>query len=977
MPIHIEEHSSSAESIPVETRIPKHPERTFQTLTGRDSNASMGAKDMTGKAAGNKMPLQSFATRQSLWQKRTAGARYLPHYVGIRAQDQQDLIGDDASWQPSLAGRQLQGQVPLELLQELWQAADAAAEAKDHKLNKEESSNDEEIDLAHRSPRTTIAVESAIVDAVVQRSPSVSSSRTSWEESPPRPAQRRPLLPPDSSPLHAREEAKVNGGGSRPHIDAEESVHRLLEAEPDITSSPPAIPGATQAAFLDIGSESDSDDQPNKINPSDEVPNAGVRSAERSTVVVDTQLQKSSNASAERGATSSLDSIQGVQVFRTPAMQRRQSGAATVHADQRLDRVSDQMYPSLPQINQALTHPPSSQFVPATYFPHSPHQMMSMVKSTAIKAAPACDRLPSVPAFGEGSSRPQVEELRNKRRRESPADETSSKRQKAEAPGGKVVPTARDPDFRASEIVARQARHEFMVEERLRKEKEVRDRDARERKESERQNRDMQELQKRTRREDVAQENEKQAEARREPEGQEKARQDRLAQSQPIRAASVLNDELSIESRGQALSPRSSNLKHRASTPITGASDYQVSNVSRDHLDLRISRNRSVAGAQDLFELFRVTYPDYKGGRTQFEQACQLLQDPKKSAPRSYLNDDFVFRYNNDYQEVYYPRVRKEGKLPMPFEQYYQELEEDDNFEPRSVAKVLKPARLVNMLYDHSFREGGGSIQGQPVGKAQPSDARTLSMVGNVEPQVTHLPAQSAAAALVENGSPEPRSQLKSVNNSQDSSIFITDWLKTSETPGQATNSYGQASPELGTPPNPDELADIPNFDLELEVLAAMPAPGQRGMPRRVPWNSADKRLELPPSTGPARTAVIPALGSASARKAKPMDDKGKGKAIATALRRRQTDFPLPSRRQTEEEKPIDWDKPAVFVKPPSNAWTAVKDRYGKLEEHFSKMDERRGISRASAHAAVDIFSWKGQASVKEKGKGKERESLP
>jgi hypothetical protein len=944
MPVHGEERTKADENNSANTFKAIKPEHTRRPSTELNGKSLTLEKGRTETSSCEGTSVRSSNGGHLPWKKRAAGARYLPRYVGVRARDQQELIENVASWQPSLVGQRIEGQVPLQLLEKLSRAADAAAEDKAREIHDAESDDNRDLDLPDRDTPTIFAIDSRPVDSALQQSPYVSSSETSWEETPPRPPQVRSLLPPDSSPLKVTEKAGANEVDLSRRSNVDESCGPTAHAEHEIPSSPfhttafsddeeratsPArhgvtVPVARQATFLSISSGSD--DHSNDVTPSAGLLEADVRRMEEPTFVAGAHLKKSSDDPAVRAATSSLDATQSVQISRTHAIHRRKSDAMNMHANRRMEKTSDQNHLSFPHINQVQSHPPSSQFVLATYLAQSPQAEIATSKSVASQAMPASERRSSGLVFEQESDQPQFEQLRSKRPRESSASETSYKRQKTEFPRGKNAPTAKDPDLWPTEIRVRQDRSDFMAEETRKKAKEAREREDR--------RGDERVMGERRRREKQVQEEKKLEEVRQEKERLSKTRQERSARDQQAYEATLLNDVHSVESRDRPLSPRSSVpsvSKHRASTPITGASDYQMSVAGKDHVDRRQTRGLSIAQrvAQDTFELFRSTYPDYKGGRTQFEQACQLLQDLGKSAPRAYLNDDFVYRYNNDYMGDYLLLATRERMLPMPFERFYQELEQNPSYEPRSVAKVLKPARMASMLNASPLREGTVSIQEHSIGEPQLFWPVSLSAASNIEGRAVPLPARTEQIAFIKSGSQKPNSQSQSqkIKHSQDSSI--TDWLKRS----------GEGSPELGSPPILDKLADVP--ELDLEIITSNPAPARNRTPRPVPWRKQNKLP--PPSTAPATSA------SASAPKLR--DVKGKGNAVAS---RRHTDSPIPTSIRRAEAKPIDFSTP--FVRPRSNAEMA----FDKLAEQFLMQDERRGVPRAPGEKlnSVDIFSW-------------------
>ena len=911
---------------------------------------------------------------QSLWQKRMTRTRYVPRYAGTRAREQQDLIQNKASWQPALIGQPpIEGQVPLNLLEQLSRAADAAAESKAPGAGDEAVTEDEDVGLTERDRRPPIAVESQPAESPLPQLLLSPTSDTSWEPTPQQSAQRRPLMPPDSSPIKGKEEAAANVSMNHPDFKDIYSARSSIQADQTLPSSPfsqvltpddeddhiaspteheaPA-PAATQTTILDIGP--DSDDQPEPVSSSIRLPELEVREVEMKNT---SQVQNSGNESDVRGAASSLESIRKVQVWRTPAVGRRNSNNANVQSSNHNQKNAKENIPVLPRASISQSLPPSSQFVPGTYFPQSPKEATSGVMIHANRIMPSSGQRPSPLVVEEKPGLPEVEDSRKKQRRESPVGEVRSKQQRPES-----TPNA-DMQITTSE----HGRIAPRISEKVSLEADQ----PRDKKPSSKRKRESSILQKSSKRQKSNAVRSKPVPTGTDPDlfaveidvkqyrrdiiDKQSAEHDKVAQERPSHAASGPDDDNSVVSEGRPQSPPISLLstdKHQVLTPITRSSDYQLSNIGKDPLDRSLPGDVSVKQAtqQDTFELFVSTYPKYKGGRTQFEQACQLLYELGESGPRPYLRDDFVYRYNNDYMDDYHFCMTKAGKLPMPFEVFYRESEQDFTYEPISVTKVLKDARLSSVLNGISLKEGTSGVNEHPFIHGK----RSFSIASNTEPQLPPVPLRTEEIGFTTISSSKPKSQPQSINHSQDSSVKI--WLE---------RASGAESPELGTPPLPQTHTKVPPLDLN--ATASTPIPATKTKPRTVPWQKQNKTVltseikspkypwnkqtETPPSTAPAATTTSASVGK------RPFDLKAKSNKIPS---RRHTDFPIIKKRHDGKEI-IDLTKPAaaapapiIFRKPRSNAQRA----FDELAARYRELDQRRGIEPENV-SVVDVCGWR------------------
>jgi hypothetical protein len=971
VPLVLDKHADSRVKESTDAIMVTKPIDTHQPSAGLNLNSPV-ADQNTSENGNCKGILTRLATSvQSIWQKRMVGAQYVPRYAGTRARDQQELIQNNASWQPALVGQPpIEGQVPLKLLERLSQAADEAAENKGPEAGGENATDGEDIGLTKSNLRRLVAVESQPPDSPLHQSPSSPTSETSWEPTPPQPAQRRPLMPPDSSPLKGKEEAAANitalesnnEDSARSSIQADQAIpcspfsqELTPDDEDDHIASPteqqaPA-PAATQTTILDIGP--DTDDQPEQVTSSVKVPEAERGEVEESRI----HVQNSSNESDVRGTAPSLESLRKVQVWRTPAVGRQNPNTMIEQAGRHGEKSLREDTGLLSRVPLAQSLHPSSQFVPGTYFPHSLKEATSGVKALASKAMPPSGQHPSRLVIEESADLSEIINLRKKQRRESPVPEMRSKQQKPESTASSsmqgTIPEHGRVAPRISENVsvnADQLRAEEPTNKRKR-ESAIHERSSKRQKYNAVRSKPVPtgtdpdlfavEIDVKKYRRDII--------------DKLSAEHDKLAQEQPSHAASRLDEDSSVISARRPHSPPISLLstdKHQVLTPITRSSDYQLSNVGKDCLARSPSGDVPVnhTTQKDTFALFVSTYPKYKGGRTQFEQACQLLHELGENGPRPYLRDDFVYRYNNDYMDDYHFRITKAGKLPVPFEVFYRESEQDFTYEPISVTKVLKDARLSS-VFNGLLKEGAPRVNAHPVTPGK----KSVSVVSTTEPQLPPLQARGEENGLTNIGSQKPKSQPQSINHSQDSSVKI--WLE---------RASGAESPELGTPPLPQGHSKVPSLDLN--PTASSPIPAKKPKPRALPWQKQietastskirsanfpwNKQTETPPSTAPAATTT-----SASVRK--PLNQKGKSNKFPP---RRHTDFPIIKGRGGKDI--IDLTKPAapiVFRKPRSNAQRA----FDELAAHYREMDQRRGIGigigidDAGGKAVVDVCSWR------------------
>jgi hypothetical protein len=911
------------------------------------------SEDLTRRETRDQEHDRGYSERGLRTWTRTTTTRWPPRYANW-PKEQHVVINDDASWDPPLVGQpSIKGQVPLKLLERVCRTVDRIAGANHKSRDIRESSASEDSPVKNSQLRTSA------------QTPPPASSPISWSQtpdvSPERPIQARPRLPPDSSPLKsvadvAEDRATVHlpsnvdkspassssGDQETPSSSPLQAVYSEDEDSlmPDDNDNEPSVPPRTE--------------MPNElVSPEDEAParaNAGhlpeaslgqigertsVRQARENVGEVlhqDSEAQKkhygemiinvsalnSSNSSAPQHATSNLESTRSIQVRRTPVVQRRNSDTSSAFPDHQLDymnaRQGDRAFP-LATLSQGF--PPSSLFVPGTSVPKLPAKDIAPPSPNLRKSIPPpnfgqpkSEEKPMADITMTGTDGDSPEELRKKRKHPDTTSEDNSKRRRINDESYNPVFRGKDPDYESMELRLRQEQNEGIEE--IKKQKE----------------------------------------------------EDRFIREEHVRMTATIRDDQSVESRGRALSPRSSVLslaRQHVSTPITRSSGYRSAasdKVGMTESTLKDTSTGPVA-AQDVFESFKLQNSGYTGGRKQFDKACQLirlLRQPPSRAPPVFAWDDFVFRYNEDYLD-YQAMENEAGRVPILYEAYY------SNFEEQVCNSKIITLSYISSLSDRSsVKEGTPSISAHPLRAAQVFERESLSRrdsmiswpVSNSEVKDPQLPPppprfEETIPAPKSDSPLEKKPQSQRIDHSQDSSVLM--WAEKAADADPPDKIWrekplGAESPELGTPPVSRETADVPMLDLEAPAPSPAPAVRRnrrisppsvaRVAGRRVPWSSP---RETPLSAAPKAPDLAPIRNSRG--------EKGKGKAP-----RRHTDFPVRS-----QEDVVDLTGPVVFQKPRPNAELPMV----KLEREFAALDGRKGVLNVSASARkeVDIFAWR------------------
>jgi hypothetical protein len=890
---------------------------------------------------------------------RTTTTRWPPRYTNW-PKEQHVVIHDDASWDPSLVGQpSIKGQVPLKLLERLCRTIDGIARAKHKSREIGELSASEDSPVEISLLRTSAEVNPPNGDTAVQQTPPPVSSPISWSQTPDvtpeRPMQARLRLPPDSSPL--KSVADVVKDTATVHLPSNVDEYPASSSSDDqeIPSSSP--PQAVDSEDEDSLMPDDNDEEPS-LPPKTEVPNELVsledeapartnaerlpeasvgQIGERNSVrqarenfsealhqdsepqknygetIINVSALNSNNSGATQHATSSLESTRNIQVRRTPVRQGRNSDTAGAFPDRQLDYMNDgQGERTLPLASLFQDFLPGTCFVPRTSFPKPPTKEITAPSPSLHKSMPPpnfghpkSEDEPVADIAMSGTDGDPPEELRKKRRHADTTSEDNPKRRRVNDKSYKPIVRGNDPDYEDMELRLRQERNDGI--ENIKKRKE----------------------------------------------------EDRLAREDQGRMTATIGDDQSVESRGRPLSPRSSVLslaRQHVSTPITRSSDYQSAASDKVGMTENALKDTSTgpAAAQDVFESFRLIYPGYTGGRKQFDRACQFIR--RLGQPPFFAWDDFVFRYNEDYLD-YQATENETGKLPLPYERYYNDFVE----ELVCHSKIITRSYISSLSDQSSIRGSTPIISAQPLRAPQLFERESLShrdesMINWTvshselkEPQPPPPPPRfEATIPTPKHDSPPENAQSQRIDHSQDSSVLV--WAEKAADADPPDKIWrerppGAESPELGTPPVLRDTADVPMVDLEAPASSPAPAircncrisppPVARAAGRKLPWSSP-RETPLP--------AAPRAPNSAPIRKTR--DEKGNGKAP-----RRHADFPV--RRQ--DDVIVDLTGPVVFQKPRPNAELPMV----KLEREFAALDGRKGVLNESARKEVDIFSWR------------------
>lgn len=897
-----------------------------------------------------KRPRTSSNEVHSTWQRKFT-TRGFPRYSNM-GKEQQFIVDDDASWDPSLIGQpSIKGQIALEVLERLTRKIDEIARAMHQRAETGESDTASDVPVEDGELCTYAETSPPTKNSANPQMSLSNSSQISWSQSPDvspeRPVRARPRLPPDSSPLKNVAEITEDVTRAPSFSDVDKSPTSSSSGDQDLPSSqPPQAVDSEDEDSLMPDSDGNPSISPNlagvpdeNVSRNQEAPtqsNKGQllkatprrieeptpaqqpsRSLGKGSPVVPVTLEKNyrgmtvegpavktSTTGAPPHPTASLESMRSIQVSRTPAVQKLVSGSEDQFHTSQLDYgKSWQNLHGLSQANLSQVFLPSSFIVPGTSSPKAPAKDKAAPSPSLRKNLPP--PILGQPKDGENSAADltvegtdveRQDEFKRKRRHADVTSKENPKRRRVDYESNEPVFRGIDPDFKDWEVRERQERRKGIEEIRMQKETE------------------------------------------------------RLAQEQ-LRMATVVRDDQSVESRGRQVSPRSSVLslaRQHVSTPVTRASDYQSAIFDRVRTEESSMKDPLVdpAKAQEIFNLFRLKYVAYTGGRKQFDTACQLIH--RLGQPPRPMWDDFVFRYNEEYLD-YQSTENEAGKVPLLYKDYYNTFVEDQICH----GKIITYSHIDTLSHERVVKESTPNISAHLLSTPGLSRSGLLirhSSISDTAPKEPHLPPPPPHLEIenpvLKVDFPQEKVKSQRIDHSQNSSVKL--WAQQAADADPPDKIWcekpaGAESPELHTPPLPKDTADMPILDLEAPASSPIPVvkPIRRIIPplrpskgRLVPWASAQV-TPLP--------AAPRAPDPAFVRKTR--DEIGKGKAP-----RRHKDFPV-----RMQEEVIDLARPVVFQRPRPNAELPIT----KLEIEFAALDGRKGVLHGSAKKEVDIFSWR------------------
>ena len=268
--------------------------------------------------------------------------------------------------------------------------------------------------------------------------------------------------------------------------------------------------------------------------------------------------------------------------------------------------------------------------------------------------------------------------------------------------------------------------------------------------------------------------------------------------------------------------PRSSSIvsqNQQPSTPITtpfSVTEARKSSIVSGSEMSFVNRK----GMQAVYDLFKVTYPDYDGGWAQFQNACSLISRLRveDKAPHPSLWDDFIFRLVHDYKD-YVTEVISAGGSVAEYSKFYEECVE----EPTHMKRIVRP-QAIDQLDGNTTRKTRWSDVSSFL---RDRSVKAESSMSNLQPRPAPRSTEvlvSKDEILVDTAADDIRQDVdtEDLGNEERPAVEGHEEMHDVETADRSQESVrlwlekapGMESPILGTPVEEKASAEIPHLSL-------------------------------------------------------------------------------------------------------------------------------------------------------------------
>lgn len=779
--------------------------------------------------------------------------RYLPRRLTKVCKDQQEILEDPNAWQPSKADRRIRGSIPIQILNIFTEAVDRTAEIgpdRDSVHRKEPSVTEElgeDVQLDNGRPNATS-------DVVSERSASPQSTSQSWSLTPRSPALSEPAFPENSSPLRApqrrvtpslpqrsspnastddnsQQELTVSNVLAMPFKTAANAgnIEQAVEGGETLSREQILSPSIYAAADTAISDE----DRPNICTMP--LPQHGVPPERKVAQAQGNDLSEGYSSQSKSGkASQQTDSITTAPQTQKALRYEKAGGNGLIQVQR------------TPFTHQApnLVNTPGS-FCEPVIFPNT-NTDDSLTKDRGPKSSPSVvpgtfmniqtERCRRTRAAGSRSPDDDLDSAEDEQMGEKGGSKMAHVSRSAEATDAASEAHPASPDEALSESAERSCRH------RNAKRKHCSDHYAHSMVQpgpaiQGRQPLSSPAASKRPRMMPSFPSLEALKDFNSGKTPSEIARQSRRAffrnqheaasNSSPPSTSTPLHDQL--DKAKCCASPRASDCETshsrqpRHTTPGTSLFSCALPKVEID-VD---GGSRSHSRRQNVYDSYRVAYPDYEGDALQFHKACKQIRALHRDgkAPHPSLWDDFIFRRHHDYRD-YLLHVTRACEDALPYLQYYTEQVE----RPLRMQLVVRPAYVSSLEED--------SAPGSSIPRPAPAAPVDINARENPEKSVaasssaSHIPPARHIMFPTNTSQCRPRRELgcapgsdqqDELNQTQES--CVKQWVELQS----VRKELGVESPELGFADVTMDENDVPqqNLDYEEEVRAPSP-PGRQ-----------------------------------------------------------------------------------------------------------------------------------------------------